>query len=1213
MKKTGLLILLIALCLAAASVALAQTGPVARSGKLAVYSDGEGRLFLPGREDPINTKAAEDIVAIDAYRVLFTSAPEAEETAPEGSDAPRGSDLYMIDLESFEETLVAEGVYTACLSGEDTAWYVTQDVRDQLMRVSLKDFTAQTAYTAGEPIERLYVSLEGLILQMVDQAGAVLYVPETDRFEIYSGLLPRDNLMGDSYEICLTEGSDLYLKNDFNFTSALIDSDVTAFARMDGTIYYLTRTGSALRLMSCDPLTMSRKIVLIPAIDMENQLTASDHALFMLSSEGEVCKVDPKAGTITLFRKYDGYDAFDLPEDYTVSGLRIEAMSGQLNVYAELEEAAVKPDFSFIEFGTAPEAVEPKLRLIETHALYGEETAWDLLKPVPQYAPLARGSRGDAVRAIQQPLYDLGYYDYYVDGIFGPRTQYGVKMLQSDLGRPVTGIADAELQQIILSGKLSPFDPYLPLSRGRRGMRVQIMQERLRELGYLADAADGIFGPRTQKAVQLFQTENGVTFSEAATSETLRRLYSDTASRCSSYIDLFPGDTGYRVRELNNRLKALYYLEDSPGSAYTAQTSSAVRVFQRTAGLRETGEATQAVQRALFAENAPEAPGYIVLRRGDDNDRVEKLQRRLKQLNYYDGKITGYFGKSTKDAVALFQKQVGLSTSGIATVRTQQLLFDRDAPEYVPPTVIGEPVITVDMYDWMDRGVYYISGQNAFDGYVTFSWETEGDVKSYNVRITDEDGNVWLDEDTLMTHTGVSPYTLRVGKTYTLRVKAYPEDGNSDHITRSEVRFSRIRVRREIPGVGTPVLSIDNVARMEGGVNYLQPGIVTFHWHAEGEVDRYYVEICDESDRQVIADEFTDLQASVRTGAMNDGEIYTLNVYAIPKGGTLNDARAKSLRFCLPEVELPEPDPTPVPTPVPTPEPTLEPTEAPVAPTEVPEETPVPIPTADIPDDLIPEPTAVPTPESLPEVSEPVIALDNVVRTEEGVSYVAGDVVTISWSAEGDVESYYLELVDASNTVVGGNSTTDTSIGLNAALMNPNEVYTLYVTAIPTGGTKGTGALASIRFAALPEIAEPTEEPAVEPEPVPTEEPAVEPEPVPTEEPAVEPEPEPTQTPMVEPEPEPTEVPAVEPEPEPTEEPAVEPEPEPTESPVVEPEPTEAPIEEPVVEPEPAMEPEPTEEPMVEPEPEPTEEPTPEPTEEPTPEPTEEPTPGAHA
>ncbi|MBR6220876.1 MAG: peptidoglycan-binding protein, partial [Clostridia bacterium] len=664
MKKTGLLLLLLALCLAAASVALAQAELVSRSGELAVYSDGEGRLYLPGREEPINERAAEDIVAIDAYRVLFTSAPdEADETAADANAdtadadaAPKGQDLYMIDLESFEETRIAEGIYTACLCGEDTAWYVPQDARDQLMRVSLKDFTAQAAYTAGEPIERLYVSLEGLVLQLTDQAGAMLYVPETDRFEIYNGVVPRSSLMGDSYEIYLTEGNELYLKNDFNYTSELIDSDVTAYARMDGMVYYLTRTGSAMRLMSCDPLTMSRRIVLIPAIDMDDELTASAHALFMLSAEGDVCKADPVTGTITLFRHYDNYDEFDIPEDHTVGGLRVEAMSGQLNVYAKLEEAATKPDFSFIEFDALPEAAEPVLRLIETHPLNGEQTAWDLLKPVPQYAPLARGSRGDAVRAIQQPLYDLGYYNYYVDGIFGPRTQYGVKMLQSDLDRPVTGIADAELQQIILSGKLSPYDPYLPMSRGKRGMRVQSMQERLRELGYLADAADGIFGPRTQKAVQLFQTENGVAFSDAATRETLRKLYADTANRCSSYIDLYPGDTGYRVRELNNRLKALYYLEDSPGSAYTAQTTSAVRVFQRTAGLRETGEATQAVQRALFAENAPEAPGYIVLRRGDDNERVARLQRRLKALNYYSGPVDGYFGRETKEAVALFQK-----------------------------------------------------------------------------------------------------------------------------------------------------------------------------------------------------------------------------------------------------------------------------------------------------------------------------------------------------------------------------------------------------------------------------------------------------------------------------------------------------------------------------------------------------------------------------
>ena len=118
MKKTGLPLLLLALCLAAASVALAQAELVSRSGELAVYSDGEGRLYLPGREEPINERAAEDIVAIDAYRVLFTSAPdEADETAADANAdtadadaAPKGQDLYMIDLESFEETRIAEGI-----------------------------------------------------------------------------------------------------------------------------------------------------------------------------------------------------------------------------------------------------------------------------------------------------------------------------------------------------------------------------------------------------------------------------------------------------------------------------------------------------------------------------------------------------------------------------------------------------------------------------------------------------------------------------------------------------------------------------------------------------------------------------------------------------------------------------------------------------------------------------------------------------------------------------------------------------------------------------------------------------------------------------------------------------------------------------------------------------------------------------------------------
>ena len=51
MKKTAFLILLMALCLLVAPFAVAESGPVARSDTFAAYTDGEGRLYLPGRAE----------------------------------------------------------------------------------------------------------------------------------------------------------------------------------------------------------------------------------------------------------------------------------------------------------------------------------------------------------------------------------------------------------------------------------------------------------------------------------------------------------------------------------------------------------------------------------------------------------------------------------------------------------------------------------------------------------------------------------------------------------------------------------------------------------------------------------------------------------------------------------------------------------------------------------------------------------------------------------------------------------------------------------------------------------------------------------------------------------------------------------------------------------------------------------------------------------
>ncbi len=1183
MKKTALFIVLLALCLLTAPFAVAEGQPVARSDAFAAYVDGQGHLYLPGRTEAINVKTADNVLGIDAYRVLYLSPDEFLDS----------QDLYMVDLQSLEESLISTDVKAACLADDDTAYYVTGAKRTQLNRVDLHSLGNEVVYTAAEPIDRLYMSAEGLIVELVDGAGTMLYMADTGRFDIYNGGMPRSGATSERYEAYLTDASELYLKSRFNYTTSLVDTDVTAFTWLDNTLYYITRTGSALRLKAYDAAAKTSKVVLTPGVKMKDQLTASGKSLFMLAADNTVCRVDIAKGTLGVFKRYSDLSAYDLPAEYNVDGLRIEGMSGQLNVYAQLTDKTAKPTFSFIEFESEGDAAAPVLRLIDTLKLKGEQNAWEKLKPTPQYATLSRGSRGDAVSAIQQPLKDLGYYDYYVDGIYGPRTQAAVQLLQSDLGRPVTGVADAELQRIILSGKLGAYDPYSQLTRGNRGMRVRQMQERLRELGYLADAADGIFGPRTLKAVQLFQDENGLPEATTATRETLKRLYSDRAAYCSSYIDLYPGDTGYRVRELNNRLRDLYYLECSPGSTYTSQTASAVRVFQRTAGLRETSHASAAMQRLLFSDEAPEASGYIVLRRGDNNQRVARLQRRLMELGYYDGPVDGYFGRQTKEAVALFQRKVGLKPTGVATVRTQMLLFSDDAPEYVKPTYISDPDIYVEDYDYVDRGIYYISEASTSGGYVIFDWDVEGDVDHFNVRVSDSRGNVYFDNDTQMTSTGVSIATLDFDVVYTLRVRAYPADGNRSHVTEGNIRFVRIDTEPEeeaymIDTVGLPEIDMSIVARIENGVRYLLPGTITFDWYAEGNVGSYEVRIEDESGAVLVDDTMSNRSASISSNAMNAGEIYTITVYAIPENGSIRDARANSALFALPEVELPEPDPTPEPVedpdevievdvevevededededepeeilePMPTfepveelvPDPTEEPEDLVADPTEAPEEL-IPDPTeqtdvevlepdnsteqtdeetlepdVDQPESLEPDTNQPETlepdtdqpeslepdtdqpeslepdttqPESLepdttqsetlepdtdqpetlepdtaqPEegesnsgsVTAPVITLDYVQEERDGISYVSGDILTMSWQSEGNVGQYKIELQDTNGNVLDSRMVENNSLSAHTSGMDPNMVYTLVVTAIPVGGAEADGATSSITFA----------------------------------------------------------------------------------------------------------------------------------------------------
>lgn len=70
---------------------------------------------------------------------------------------------------------------------------------------------------------------------------------------------------------------------------------------------------------------------------------------------------------------------------------------------------------------------------------------------------------------------------------------------------------------------------------------------------------------------------------------------------------------------------------------------------------------------------------YPHLKLNDNNVDVLNLQSRLRDLGYYNYKVTGYYGELTEYAVKLFQKYNGIKESGEVDKKTNEILYSNGA------------------------------------------------------------------------------------------------------------------------------------------------------------------------------------------------------------------------------------------------------------------------------------------------------------------------------------------------------------------------------------------------------------------------------------------------------------------------------------------------------------------------------------------------------
>ena len=223
-------------------------------------------------------------------------------------------------------------------------------------------------------------------------------------------------------------------------------------------------------------------------------------------------------------------------------------------------------------------------------------TAKPTAKPAANvsYTKLSSGSKGDAVRALQNRLNALGYECGKADGVFGRGTKRAVRYFQDAIGFKQDGVASTRVQEKLFASGAPKFQKYVTLKKGSGGIRVEDLQQRLRELGYTAAPVDGSFGDRTVETVKQFQRAAGLKDDGIAGTKTLKALEKKDAPKCTGFIELVMGDTGDRVTQMQNQLIALKLLEGKPSGKYDDATAKAVKAFSDAVGGGSDGKRASA-------------------------------------------------------------------------------------------------------------------------------------------------------------------------------------------------------------------------------------------------------------------------------------------------------------------------------------------------------------------------------------------------------------------------------------------------------------------------------------------------------------------------------------------------------------------------------------------------------------------------------------------
>jgi peptidoglycan hydrolase-like protein with peptidoglycan-binding domain len=219
------------------------------------------------------------------------------------------------------------------------------------------------------------------------------------------------------------------------------------------------------------------------------------------------------------------------------------------------------------------------------------------------------GSTGSEVKRVETRLANLGYMDATPDEEFDAYAARALELFQRQTSLPNTGIADRVTSELLFSAGAPSTDRCAlhEITKGDNGLVVTYVEKALYAGGMVAIMPGGRYGSDVETALErLYEYAQITAPSKAALFADATHLSTEAVTvLLDGLLEPHGAANEAEITRIQRRLHALYYLgRYEIDGKLGDSTTSAIRQFQSTNGLPETGEVDPETLLRLFSDDA---------------------------------------------------------------------------------------------------------------------------------------------------------------------------------------------------------------------------------------------------------------------------------------------------------------------------------------------------------------------------------------------------------------------------------------------------------------------------------------------------------------------------------------------------------------------------------------------------------------------------------